>query len=126
MNKCRIGRVCREGGRTGELGTLQHIQAHHKSDGLQCPWFKRSPRVETQGLSIPPVELKGGRRMRKDGDPLGPQVGTKGCASERQILDLAKLFLSADQINLYFIQIIDSIRQFRGIDKNLCFLLSSD
>ncbi len=37
--------------------------------------------------------------------------------SERQILDLTKLFLSADQINLYFIQIIVNIRQFCGIDK---------
>ncbi len=37
--------------------------------------------------------------------------------SERQILDLAKLFLSADQINLYFIQIVVNIRQFCGIEK---------
>jgi hypothetical protein len=48
---------------------------------------------------------------------------THPTSSERQILDLAKLFLSADQINLYFIQIIVNIRQFCGIDKNLFFLL---
>ncbi len=37
--------------------------------------------------------------------------------SERQILDLAKLFLSADQIKLSFIQIIVNIRQFCGFKK---------
>jgi hypothetical protein len=47
----------------------------------------------------------------------------KGNASERQILDLAKLFSSADQIHLYFIQIIVNIRQFCGIDKKIFFLL---
>jgi hypothetical protein len=53
------------------------------------------------------------------------QRGTKTeqLTSERQISNLAKLFLSADQINFYFIQIIDNIRQFCGIDKNLFFLL---
>ncbi len=45
--------------------------------------------------------------------------------SERQILDLEKLFLSADQNNLYFIQIIVNIRQFCGIDKkNIFFLIN--
>jgi hypothetical protein len=34
-----------------------------------------------------------------------------------------KLFLSADQINLYFIQIIVNIRQFCGIDKKKSFFL---
>jgi hypothetical protein len=34
--------------------------------------------------------------------------------SERQIPDLAKLFLSADQINLYFIQLFVFIWQFSG------------
>jgi hypothetical protein len=34
--------------------------------------------------------------------------------SERQISDLAKLFLSADQINLYFIQLFVFIWQFCG------------
>jgi hypothetical protein len=38
--------------------------------------------------------------------------------------DLAKLILSADQINLYFIQIIVNIRQSCGIDKKIFFLLS--
>ncbi len=47
-------------------------------------------------------------------------------SSERQILDLSKLFFSADQIILYFIQIIVNIRQFCGIDKYLFFLLFSD
>jgi hypothetical protein len=47
-------------------------------------------------------------------------------SSERQILDLAKSFSSADQINLYFIQITVKIRQFCGIDKKLFFLLFSD
>jgi hypothetical protein len=42
-------------------------------------------------------------------------------ASERQIPDLAKLFLSADQINLYFIQLVVYIKQFCGIDKNKLF-----
>jgi hypothetical protein len=46
--------------------------------------------------------------------------------SERQILNLAKLFLSADQIDLYFIQINVTIRQFCGFDKILFFLLFSD
>jgi hypothetical protein len=41
--------------------------------------------------------------------------------SERQILDLAKLFSSADQINLYFIQLFVYIRQFCGIDKYKLF-----
>jgi hypothetical protein len=44
-------------------------------------------------------------------------------SSERQFLDLAKLFLSADQINLYFIQIIVTIRQFFIIYKHLFFLV---
>ncbi len=43
--------------------------------------------------------------------------------SERQILDLAKSFSSADQSNLYFIQIIINIRQFCGIDKKKFFFL---
>jgi hypothetical protein len=38
----------------------------------------------------------------------------RATTSERQIPDLAKLFLSADQINLYFIQIIVNIRKFCG------------
>ncbi len=42
-------------------------------------------------------------------------------SSERRILNLAKLFSLADQINLYFIQIIVNIRQFCGIDKNKFF-----
>jgi hypothetical protein len=45
---------------------------------------------------------------------------------ERQISDLAKLFLSADQINLYFIQIIVNIKQFCGIDKTFFFFFFSD
>ncbi len=40
--------------------------------------------------------------------------------SERQILDLVKLFLSADQINLYFIQIIvNSLSAMDGPDRPL-------
>jgi hypothetical protein len=41
-----------------------------------------------------------------------------GSAPERQTLDLAKLFLSADQNNLFFIQIFVIIWQFCGTGKN--------
>jgi hypothetical protein len=51
------------------------------------------------------------------------EVGYETClyvtSSERQILHLEKLFLSADQINLYFIQIIVIIRQFCGFGKKI-------
>ncbi len=44
--------------------------------------------------------------------------------SERQIPDLAILFSSADQIDLYFIQLFVIIWQFCGTDKNkLSFFL---
>jgi hypothetical protein len=47
-------------------------------------------------------------------------------SSERQILDLTKLFLSADQIILHFTQLVIYIRQFCGIEKNkfLFFLIN--
>ncbi len=51
---------------------------------------------------------------------------TKVPSSERQISNLAKVFLSADQIKLYFIQIIVNISQFCGIDKIYFFFFFSD
>ncbi len=67
LDNHHIGCVRREGGPTGKLGTMQYIQAHHKSNGLQRPWFECGPCLETQGLSNPPIKQKGGRRRRRDG-----------------------------------------------------------